>query len=293
MPHLTIQTGRLGRIVLVLVLAGTTLMAGALESAQGATETRAMWVWSFGNAATTVKFAKARGITQLFVSVPDDVTTSSQLPRLRDLSSRARAAGMRVDALGGQPGWIDDPTWVVDHWLRPAIATGLFTGIHVDMEPYTTPSWTSDRAGVVNRYLSTLTALSAAAGPTHPVEADIPFWFNQIPAGSGSTFDREIITRTAGITIMAYRNTAAGPDGTIALAAPEVAAAASLGKPARIGQETNYLGSDPESVKQTFYGMTRTRMEIQLAQVRQAFAGNAGYAGLAIHDFTGYSAMKR
>ncbi|MHB8275831.1 MAG: hypothetical protein ACYDC9_13905 [Dermatophilaceae bacterium] len=48
--------------------------------------------------------------------------------------------------------------------------------------------------------------------------------------------------------VVAYRNTAAGEDGTIALAAPEVAAAALLDKPARIGQETNYLGSDPVSV---------------------------------------------
>ena len=65
------------------------------------------------------------------------------------------------------------------------------------------------------------------------------------------------------------------------------------GQNRRPGQETNYLGSDPASVKQTFYGMTRRTMEIQLAQVAQAFAGNVSYAGVAIHDYTGYSAMKR
>jgi len=47
----------------------------------------------------------------------------------------------------------------VDHWLRPAAATGLFTGIHVDIEPYTTTAWSTDQAGVVSRYLATLTRL--------------------------------------------------------------------------------------------------------------------------------------
>lgn len=291
--HLSPLSYRLPRVGLVLLLVCTALLAGTIESAQAATGPRAMWVWSFGNASNTVKFAKAHGVTQLFISVPDNVTTSSQLPRLRDLSSKARAAGLRVDALGGHPSWIDNPTAVVDGWLKPAIATGLFTGIHVDIEPYTTPAWTSDQAGVVSRYLSTLSTLAAAAGPASPIEADIPFWFNQIPAGSGSTLDQEIIRRTAGITIMAYRNTAAGDDGTIALAAPELAAARLLGKPARIGQETNYLGSDPVAAKQTFYGWTRTQMETQLALVQSAYAGNPSYSGLAIHDYTGYASMKR
>lgn len=271
-------------------------MTAAIEPAQAAPGTRAMWVWSFANASTTVKFAKARGVTQIFVSVPANVTTSGQLRRLRDLSSKARAAGIRVDALGGDPGWVDDPTWVVENWLRPAIATGLFIGVHLDIEPYSndpTAPWNTDRAGVVSRYLSTLDAMRSEAGASIPIEADIPFWFNTIEAGASSTLDREVIARTAGITIMAYRSSAGGNDGTMALAAPEMAAAESMGKPARIGQETNYLGSDPVAVKQTFFGWTRTQMESQLALVEQAYATNASYAGLAIHDYTGYSAMKQ
>lgn len=293
--HLRHTLRLLVRVGLVISLTGTTSLGGAIGPAEAATLPRAMWVWSFTNASATVKLAKAHGVTQLFLSVPPNVTTSPLLPGLRALSSRARAAGLRVDALGGDPAWVDDPQAVINSWLRPVLASGLFTGVHVDIEPYSADPaarWNTDRAGVVEGYLATLDALVSAAGPGTPVEADIPFWFHQIPANS-STLDRQIIQRTAGVTIMAYRNNAQGGDGTIALAAPEMAAALSLGKPARIGQETNYLGPDPASVKQTFHGKTRAEMETQLALIQSTYSGDSSYAGLAIHDYTGYAAMRR
>ncbi len=103
---------------------------------------------------------------------------------------------------------------MVDNWLGPAMGTGLFTGVHVDVEPYTTSAWQTDRAGVVGRYLGALGAL----------------------------------------------------DSIVSAAAPAAA-------------------------KQTFYGQSRTELEQQLAQIGPAFAGQPGYAGIAIHDSVGYAAL--
>ena len=260
----------------------------------GAQDTRAMWVWDTSSPVATVDLAVSAGVDQLFVAIPPNVTTSSQLPDIRTLADRARAAGIRVDALGGDPGWVDNPTWVVTYWLKPAKSTGLFTGFHVDVEPYSTPAWTSDRSAVVSRYLTLLDKLKANAG-TYPIEADIPFWFNTIPAtasgGAASSLDREIMKRTAGVTVMAYRHTAAGPDGTLDVASAALAAGAALGKPVRLGQETTYLGDTAVDRKQTFYGWTRTDMEVQLAQVNAGAAWYTSYAGLAIHSASGYAAM--
>jgi hypothetical protein len=283
---------RLTRAVLLGLLTALVglAQAPAAHASGVAAPPRAMWVWSFTDAAATVDFATTHGIQQLFVAVPPNVTTSPELPRLKALASAARAAGLRVDALGGDPGWIDNQQWVVDRWLKPAIATGLFTGVHVDIEPYGTPAWTTDQAGVVSRYLATLTTLRKAAG-AHPLEADIPFWFNQVAAGSGSTLDREIMKRTAAVTLMAYRNTATGPDGTLAVAAAELSAAASLGTPVRIGQETNDLGTDPSAAKQTFAGMTVSQMQAQLTEVDQGAAAWRTYAGIAVQDYAGFQAM--
>ncbi|GAA5035017.1 hypothetical protein GCM10023258_36470 [Terrabacter aeriphilus] len=263
-------------------------------TASSSTDSRALWVWDTSTPVATVDLAVSSGIDQLFVAVPPNVATSAQLPNLRTLSERARAAGIRVDALGGDPGWVDNPSWVVTYWLKPARATGLFTGIHVDVEPYTTPAWTTSQATVVAKYLTLLDTLRANAGSS-AIEADIPFWFNGIPAktstGAASSLDREIMRRTSGVTVMAYRNTAAGADGTLAIAAPALAAGSALGKPVRIGQETTYLGDTAVDTKQTYYGWTRTAMEGQLAQVTSGATSNASFAGLAIHDARGYAAM--
>ena len=248
-----------------------------------------MWVWDVSTPAQTVQLAQDAGVGQLFVAVPPRLPSSPLLPQVREIAHRAAAAGIRVDALGGDPGWVDDPGSVVSSWLRPAMGTGLFAGVHVDVEPWTTSAWQTDRPGVVKRYLGTLETIVAAAAPA-PVEADVPFWFHEVPA-SGSTLDRETLFRVAGVSVMAYRDTAAGEDGTIALSTPAVTAATELGKGARVGQETNDLGDHPAAAKQTFHGQSRTELERQLAQVGAAFAGRSGYAGIAIHDSAGYAAL--
>lgn len=263
--------------------------AASSVPAQTAPSSRAMWVWDVSTPAATVQLAHDAGVGQLFVAVPPQLPTSSVLPQVREISQRAAAAGIRVDALGGDPGWVDNPSWVVKNWLRPAMGTGLFTGVHVDIEPYTTTAWQTDRDAVVRRYLSTLDTLVKAAAPA-ALEADIPFWLHEVPAG-GSTLDREILARVAGVSVMAYRDTAAGEDGSIALASPAVTAATELGKGARVGQETNDLGDDPVAAKQTFWGQTRTELEQQVAQIGSAFAGRPGYAGIAVHDSAGYAAL--
>ncbi len=307
-PSRRVRPTRVGRLagaparVAVTTVALVAAAAGALAIAPAAAaastvagpDTRAMWVWDTSTPAATVDLAVSTGIDQLFVAVPPNVATSSQLPDLKDLVARARAAGIRVDALGGDPGWVDNPSWVVTYWLKPARNTGLFTGVHIDVEPYSTPAWTTDQPTVVAKYLTLLDKLKASAG-TSPIEADIPFWFNQVPAkasgGGASTLDREIMKRTAGVTVMSYRNTATGPDGTLDIATAALAAGASLGKPVRLGQETNYLGSTAVDAKQTFFGWTRTDMEVQLEQLVSGASAYATFAGLAIHDASGYAAM--
>jgi hypothetical protein len=283
-------------LVAILGAVGVTVAGQALAAPQAAVDRsgrpaaeRAMWVWDTSDPQAVVTLATSRGIGQLYAAVPPHVESSPKLAELQQLVALADEAGLRVDALGGDPGWVDNPAWVVTNWLQPALAAGLFTGVHVDIEPYTTSAWTKNRKAVIKKYLTTLETLRTAAAGT-PIEADIPFWFDEI-AANGSTLDREIMRRTDAVAVMAYRNRADGPDGTIALASAEVAAGEQLGRPVRIGQETNFLGTDPTEVKQTFHGMTLAQMESQLVLVRDAFAASTAFAGLAIHDSLGYAAI--
>lgn len=292
------MSAALRSLTALLVVAVSALVAAPAASAASAVpsvnRTRAMWVWDTSTPQATVDLAVSSGIGQLFVAVPPNLSTSSQLPDITALSQRARAAGIRVDALGGDPTWVDNASWVVTYWLKPAKSSGLFTGIHTDVEPYSLPAWTTQQSTVVASYLTLLDKLKANAG-TMPLEADIPFWFGTIAArsstGGSSTLDREIMKRTAGVTVMSYRNTATGPDGTLDIASAALAAGASLGKPVRLGQETTYLGDTASEQKQTFFGWTRTDMETQLSLVDSGAAAYGTYAGLAIHDASGYAAM--
>jgi hypothetical protein len=286
--HVLTIVALVATIVAVLAAAESS-SARAADAVPAAPAARAMWVWDTSTPAATVSLASSQGVTELYATVPVHVDSAPQLAQLRDLSQRAAAAGIRVDALGGDPTWIDNQTWVVDNWLRPAMATGLFSGIHVDIEPYTTSTWTTSQAKVVKKWLATLDTLRTAAGAT-PMEADIPFWLDQVSV-NGSTLDSEVIRRTSGVTVMAYRNTASGVDGSIALSAHAVHAGELLGRPVRVGAETDYLGTAPSETKQTFYGYTRTAMETELSKIAAAYAGSTAYAGLAIHDAAGYAAM--
>ena len=95
--------------------------------AEAATPQRAIWVWTQPPAKTLVSFAKRHSAQDLFLSVPPNLPSSSALSWVRSVSKAARGTGIRLHALGGDPGWIDDPAAALA-WQEAALSTGLFTG---------------------------------------------------------------------------------------------------------------------------------------------------------------------
>ena len=132
------------------------------------------------------------------------------------MSKLAVPAGIRLQALGGDPGWIDDPAAV----------------------------------------------------------------------------DAAVLARVDKVTVMSYRDTVTGPDSITDIGARTLAAGVTAGKPVRLAVETNNLGSDPVSAKQTFYGSTEAAVNTALDQVDAAESEVASYSGMALHDYTGYSALR-
>ena len=59
------------------------------------------------------------------------------------------------------------------------------------------------------------------------------------------------------------------------------------------GQETSYLGSSTGGRKQTYHGLTRTQLALQLAQVNSGAAAYAPHAALATHNYTPHSPTRR
>ena len=86
---------------------------------------------------------------------------------------------------------------------------------------------------------------------------------------------------------MSYRTTISGADRS-PRSAPPPSTPAPGPQPVRLAVETNYLGADPVSRKQTFWGSTQAQLTTALAAVDAAEAGSPWYAGMAVHDRAGW-----
>ncbi|MGN6781167.1 MAG: hypothetical protein ACTHJH_06675 [Marmoricola sp.] len=250
---------------------------------------RAMWVWTRPTPSTLVTFAQQNGVSDLFLSVPSALPTSSALTWVKSVAALAGPAGIRLEALGGDVAWLGHPEQAVA-WQHAALSTGLFRGSHVDLEPWQDPRWgTSTQPAAVRDYLAVLDQLRADT--TLPLEVDVSFWLWTISTDSGQPLDAAVLQRVDGYTIMSYRNTTTGTDSITDIGAHELATAAAAGKRSRLAVETNYLGSDATSTKQTFYGTTKTALASALNTVNSAEANVAGYAGIAVEDYNGWTAL--
>jgi hypothetical protein len=240
--------------------------------------TRAMWLWSDAAAADVVSFAVAKGVSEIFVYVSPAVLTNGDLARMQALKQRADIAKIRLTALGG------DASWTTNHaaalaWQRTVVRTGIFAGLHVDVEPYLTTGWTDDLQATEKAYLALFDKLRA--GSTLPVEADVPFWFGQYSVGTKNLAD-EVLARVKAVTVMSYRDTATGPNSIMAISQDWLARGAAAGKRIRLGAETTSL---PDCAHCTFAEEGATRLAQELAKVDAATRQSPAFGGIAVHRY--------
>jgi hypothetical protein len=229
-----------------------------------------MWFWGNYPADEVIAWAGAENIGEIFAYVPATVMTSADgsLDKLRDLRKRADAAKIRLVALGGEPDWTTDHAPALA-WQQAVVATGLFDGIHLDVEPYLTSAWPSDS----DDYLALLDALRA--GSKLPIEADVPFWYDQ-------KLDDSILKRVNAVTVMSYRDTAAGPNSILTISQTWLKRGAVAGKRVRLAVETAAL---PDCGYCTFASDGSRRMLSVMSQVDAGARKSPGYAGVAVHSY--------
>lgn len=277
----------------VLAVLGTICLVvstfGSAGAASAAPPTRAMWVWTQADPAAVVDFAQTHGVSTLFVAVGSDVATSGDLPRLQRLVAIAHGAGIRVDALGGDPSWATNQTPALA-WEKAVLGTGLFSGVHVDVEPYALPGWSTPKTQtkIISSYLSMLSALrQGLRGTGLPLEADVAFWYGTVPLGR-STLADEVLSRVDALTVMSYRDTATGPNSITDVGADLLARGAAAGRPVRLAAETNPLADCPAC---TFYEEGEPALQAALATVDGVEASSPAYAGMAVEDYDGWATL--
>jgi hypothetical protein len=277
-------------LVSVIFMAVATLSLPGASSAGSAgltalkAGTRAMWLWNDGSPADVVNWAAVKGVSEIFVSVSPSVLTNGDLARLQEMKQRADAARIRLTALGG------DPAWTTDHaaalaWQKAVVKTGIFDGIHLDVEPYLTAGWTTDLDATERSYLTLLDKLRA--GSTLPVEADVPFWFGQYTAAKQNLAD-EVLKRVKAVTVMSYRDAGTGTNSMLSVSQDWLTRGAAAGKRVRLGAETGPL---PDCTYCTFAEEGATRMTQELAKVDGSTRTTAAFGGIAIHRYGSWRSL--
>jgi hypothetical protein len=117
-----------------------------------------MWVWTYSSPAEVVRFAKTHHVSDVFVYVhPDRVSSSTAL------AAALTKAGLHPYALGGDPSWVTRPA-VATRWAADVLATGVYQGIHLDVEPHMLANFSQQ----TQRYLTNLVTVVSSVNKIHP-----------------------------------------------------------------------------------------------------------------------------
>ncbi|WP_125811182.1 hypothetical protein [Actinoplanes sp. ATCC 53533] len=266
----------------ILMAAAAALPGASSAGSAGLTaapvNTRAMWLWDADPAAQVIAWATRQNVSEVFVHVAPSVLTDGSLARLQEIKERAVDGRIELRALGGEPGWINNHAAALD-WQRTVVSTGLFDGIHLDVEPYLTDGWTTDLPAARAAYLRLLDRMRAAS--TLRLEADVPFWFGRYKIGRNTLAD-EVLRRVDGVTVMSYRDTATGPNSMLAVSQDWLARGRTAGKRVRLAAETGPLPDCPHC---TFHEEGADALTTELAKVDAATRLTAAFGGIAVHHY--------
>ena len=135
-----------------------------------------------GSAVRLTRFATSRGLTQVFVAVPDtsahDPGTDPGADALHLVGAGLHAEGIAVSAAGIRARWALDPRpflrWIHGVRSEDAEAPGV-DAVHLDVEAWRLREWDADRQRVT-RGLVDLLRLAREAVPDLPLSADLPHW---------------------------------------------------------------------------------------------------------------------
>lgn len=277
----------------VIVMAVFSLMAlgspGHAEASEVPQPVRATWLWNpwmfVNDEAGTLAFIESKGLNKVYVQIDQDIPQAAY----GSFIGKAKAMGIDIYALDGAPSWAAPKgylnqdrflSWVADYQAQAA-ENGRFAGVHLDVEPYLYSGWNTNRAATVKSFQALIKkAQASTAKLALPLEADMPFWFDEITYkntyGTGLLAEW-LIANTDGVAIMAYRDSA---PMIIDIVKNEMAMAQRLGKSVIVGVETDV--TDEGSII-TFAEEGEAFMNQELAAVAAHYAGNPAYKGIAIH----------
>ena len=266
-----------------------------------------MWVWDARitadplNRKALLGFCRRHSIGTLYLSAYNLKAPAEG--SYREFNRLAHRMSLRVHALAGDPRWGQTRyhhlplEWVesVRQFNARALPQERFDGIHSDVEVYLlSKSWNEHPAQLLGGYLDLNAEIAQklrSQGSSLLFGVDIPFWFDDDPTyrilwhGAIKMPSQHVLDTVDFVTVMAYRNFAEGPDGTVHLVSLEMDYADQVGKRVVVGQETQ---EELFPAYVTFGGTSCAALNRQLRTIVDVLGRRPSFAGVAIHHYESY-----
>lgn len=257
------------------------------------------WLWNswliVSSKDSIMDYLISYGYTELYLQIDSSI----QARYYKDFISSASQKGIKVYALSGSHKWIwqnnraefyNFISWV-ESYNKEALPQERFEGIHLDVEPYLTAEWNTDRSYAILSYQNFVEdAVLQGTRLNLPVVFDIPFWFDEIfysnEYGSGNLANF-VISKASWTNIMAYRDKS---NDIIAISKVEADLSKALGKRLVISVE---IQASSEGDFVTFYEEGFSYMYDELSKVQNYYITN-GYnnTSFAVHHLGNIINMK-
>ncbi len=238
--------------------------------------------------AELVAFCQERALQRVFLSAPWAADEGPVGDWFGAATAALQTAGIAVGPLGGDPGWLGQPSLAVT-WALTALRSGPSDSVQLDVEPWATARWSTDRDLLCTQWLTLLDGVLAALPAGVALGVDTPWWLAHEPWEDGTLLDA-VLARVGRVGVVAFSDHAQGPDGIIALAAPAVVAASAAGLPFTVGVETD-TAAVAGGAQYTFVDEGAAVLEAETALVADAFGALPGYEGITVEHHRAWRAL--
>jgi hypothetical protein len=281
------------RMALLAVASLPWLDVGLLRADATFTKiSKAVWVWKDRILAPDdlASFCERYQVGVLFLYLTPQAGEAllSGADNAQKVMASLRTGGRRVYACVGEPDWVIDPVRLPDHLALAAraVSTGLFDGLHLDVEPHALPAWrdAGSRASLLTGTVELLDLVRSALSDAD-IDAAVNPSFATVPY-LGESFLTALARRLTSISIMSYRDSVSE---TIKRAMPSIREISRLGRRWRLGVLVDPNSDEPGTSWSDRSASSLGAAMDELDGILRSQFSSRGYSGLA---FEGYDGLK-
>jgi len=275
--------------------------APAVPLAKSNSTRLATWIWKSETilddeqCRAFLAFARTRRVDTVYLQYSPRYASEAGFMRFSTFMRLAYGSGIQVMFVAGDPSWAlasqhAGALQVLDRTveLNRRLQAGKFPsveGVQYDIEPYLLADWKARPGTVEPQFVALLAKLHQVARSKQvALWFTLPFWFEH-HSFDETTLDRAVFPYADGIVIMAYRDTI---PRVLRAVQGVITHALAAECPIVVAIET--ACNQPPGI--AFCGTSQRELEQGLDALRDGMSGDAWFAGLAVHHYASWRALR-